>query len=408
MPDDPVSSPGIPSAYRSLILLQETADRVDSAAALQDFLDELLDWARDKVKCASGMVLLRHPGGELVPVAVRRQDALAHGEVPLADTIVEATLERKSALAVTVGQEESRGGKSRSFVGSGDQVLCAPIGTPERLSGVLYLIRNGNPDEDLDILLDVCNALARFVAQAVERYQKEDRDQRGDRLRRTLERFHAPNILERQALELNRSGGGTTRMERRRVTVLFADIEGFTSVVSAFAPEQVVELLNEFYERMTALIFSFEGTVDKFMGDSVLALFGAPYSHEDDAVRAVRCAQAMRSEWTKSMNRRPPDQRRGLQMGLATGEVLVGTVGSDARLDFTAIGEPVNLASWICTSADRGQILIDEETFRAAGERFNVIRLGERALSKNQRKVPLLEVFEEDDSRQDTAQFRRP
>jgi len=408
VPDDPISTPGIPSAYRSLILLQETAERVDSAGALQDFLDEAIDWAREKLGCPSGVILLKHPGGALVPVALRRKgDGVAQGEVLVADNIVFSTFERRSALAVTVGQDGTRGGKVKGSVGGGDQVLCAPIGTPERFIGALYLSRNGQPDEDLDVLLDVCNALARFVAQAVERYQRQARDRRGDRLRQALERFHAPDILEKRSAELSRSGGNLTQMERRRITVLCADIADFTALVSALPPDQVVDLLNEFYARMTSLIFSFEGTVDKFMGDSVLALFGAPYPHEDDAVRAVRCAQAMRSEWTKAMNRRPAEQRRGLQIGLSTGEVLVGTVGSEARLDFTAIGLPVNQAAWICRAAERGQILICEETFQEAGSRFNVLRLGEQAIARDKRKLDLFEVYEEDDSRMDTQQVKK-
>lgn len=397
----------VPPAYRTLILLQETAEKVDSAAALQDFLDEVLDWAREKLGCSSGVVLLKHARGKLVPVALRRREGLAYGEVPVADAIVETCFHRRAAVAVSVGEDGARGGKGKGTVGGGDQVICAPIGPTEAFSGALYLARNGQSTDERDLLLDACNALAQLVGVAIERYQKEDRGRRGERLRKALERFHGPQILERQAQELARSGGSLTRMEKRRVTILCADITDFTSAVNALPPEHVVELLHEFYERMTGLVFSFEGTVDKFMGDSVLALFGAPYGREDDALRAVRCAQAMRAEWARAMNRRPPEERRGLQIGLNTGEALVGTVGSEARLDYTAIGEPVNLAIWLCGSAERGQIVLTRSTVELAGERFNALPLGERSFPKLKQPVPVFEILEEDESRQDTLQLKR-
>ncbi|HLL53582.1 MAG TPA: adenylate/guanylate cyclase domain-containing protein [Myxococcaceae bacterium] len=411
LPGDEVSSnQNIPAAFRTLFLLQESADKVNSANSLQDFLEEAIDWARQKLHCTAGVVLLRHPGGTLVPVAVRRREGLAQGEVPVADNIVEHAIQRRAALAVAVGRDATRGGKTKGTVGGGDQVLCAPIGSPEQFSGAVYLLRNVQPDDDMEPLLDACNAVAQLVALGVERYRTEDRGRRGERLRKTLERYHAPDILERHVVELARSGDSLTRMEKKRVTALVADISDFSSLVEGGPPERVVDVLNEFYSRMTHLIFSFEGTVDKFMGDSVLALFGAPYSHDDDAIRAVRCAQAMRSEWTRAMNRRLPEERRGLQVGIHTGEALVGTVGSDARLDFTAIGEPINLASWICASADRGQILMSQETSEAVGQRFNKIALGERIVAKDKpkkRKLELFEVFEEDDSRMDTLTLTR-
>jgi class 3 adenylate cyclase len=161
-------------------------------------------------------------------------------------------------------------------------------------------------------------------------------------------------------------------------------------------PGRTLELLNEFYERATRILFSFEGTVDKFMGDSVLALFGAPYSKGDDALRAVRAAMALKSDWTKFMAKRPPREKCDLKLGLNSGKVLAGTIGGELRLDYTAIGEPVNLASWLCQSADPGQVLITGKTLALIGARFDVTPLGERALQGSKNRTSVFEVLEED------------
>lgn len=133
-----------------------------------------------------------------------------------------------------------------------------------------------------------------------------------------------------------------------------------------------------------------------FLGDAVMALFGAPYSKGDDALRAVRAASALAAEWDRAMARRPPAERCRLKVGLNTGKVLAGTVGGEARLDYTAIGEPVNVAAWLCASASAGQVLMTGKTLAAVGARFDVTPLGERVLLPSKAKAAVFEVVEED------------
>jgi adenylate cyclase len=185
-------------------------------------------------------------------------------------------------------------------------------------------------------------------------------------------------------------------MEDRVATILFADLAGFTPLTERLEPRAVAALLNDFYRRMTEVIFRWGGTIDKFIGDAVMALFGAPVSRGDDPVRAVRCALAMREELEKMMAARPAGERCGLTVGIHTGRVLVGTVGSDARLEFTAIGDPVNTAARLQASAEAGQIVISQETLSQVGDRFHTRSLGERSLKGKDRPVVVHEVIEEE------------
>jgi adenylate cyclase len=135
--------------------------------------------------------------------------------------------------------------------------------------------------------------------------------------------------------------------KRRHITVLFSDIRGFTSMSEQISPEQVVALLSDYLGRVTHIVFDNGGTVDKFIGDAVMAIFGAPKSHGDDALRAVktgmdmiRLAESLSPDWEKAIG-----QTLRIGVGVNSGEAVVGSIGSEIRSDFTAIGDTVNLAS---------------------------------------------------------------
>ncbi|MBS1151365.1 MAG: Adenylate cyclase [Myxococcaceae bacterium] len=385
-----------PIAWQSLVMLFKVAEKLATTTSLQPFLEDVTDRVMERVGATTGVVLLRHSSGVMVPAAVRHGGKLEKGEVPVSDAVVDAALAKGAAIVVNDVRDDERFAERESVVLYGvDQVLCIPIGTGAPWAGVLYLNRDGRSDESVADLLDVATAVGQLIYTGVQKF--EERLPSTDlHLRKALERFHAPDIVERRVAELKKKGAKLTSLEEQPVTVLFADIAGFSALAHKVTPDRVVELLNEFYQRATTTIFSFEGTVDKFLGDGVMALFGAPYSKGDDALRAVRCAVALKMEWEKAMSRRPPRERCELKMGLNTGKVLAGTVGSEARLDYTAIGEPVNIASWVCATGEPGQVLITGKTLAAIGARFDVTPLGERPLFGSKVRTAVFEVIEED------------
>lgn len=410
-PFDPIPSPFDPPAppeqaltrqpqieFDSLLLLYRAAARLSTAASLSAFLDRTVDELMEQVGATTAVVLLRHTSGQLLPAAVRHRGKLEKGEVPVSDAIVETAMARGTAMAVASVRDDARFSSRESVILYGiDQVFCVPIGQQEPFSGVLYLNRSAKAEGDVESLLDLTTAVSHLIATAVEKWTLKMRSPTEERLRSALQRFHAPSIVERQLSELGKEGSDKLlRVEERTVTVLFADLAGFTQLVSQLPPERTVDLLNEFYGRMTSIIFSFEGTVDKFMGDAVMAIFGAPYGRADDALRAVRTALALKMEWNKAMSRRPPEERCLLRVGINTGKALTGIVGAEARLDYTAIGETVNVASWTSATASPGQVLVTGATLASIGARFETAPLGQRALAGNRARVALFEVVEED------------
>ncbi|MBN2808261.1 MAG: PAS domain S-box protein [Deltaproteobacteria bacterium] len=162
--------------------------------------------------------------------------------------------------------------------------------------------------------------------------------------------------------------------QRMEVVVLFADLRGFSTSASNLEPEQVVDLLNSYLGVMVDVILRFSGTLDKFIGDGVMALFGAPAPLDDAAEKAVGCAVEMQEEIGR-LNRqrhRAGEPHLHLGIGISCGEAIVGNIGSPVRMDFTAIGETVNLAARLQETSRGGEILVDEKVYQGVRDHFQI------------------------------------
>ncbi|MFN7133616.1 MAG: adenylate/guanylate cyclase domain-containing protein, partial [Myxococcales bacterium] len=383
--------------FESVFLLVKVSEKLSTATSLNRFLEDVIDLTVDVALAKTGVCLLRDDQGRMIPAVVRHAGKLGQGEIPISDAVVQEVLKKKVALAVMDAQGDARFAARESVVMYGvNQLICAPMLRNGEVVGLIYLTRDSSQALPLTRLVDVVGAIAHITANGVEQWKLKEKILNAERVRAALERFHAPAVVERVLQDLQSGDGIANRMDAREVTVLFADISGFTSLTERIPPERVVDLLNEYYARMTRVVFSFDGTVDKFIGDGVMAIFGAPYARPDDASRAVRCALAMRREFVDMILHRPPDERCGLKVALNTGKVLAGTLGSESHLSYTALGDAVNIAARLQSSAHPGQVLMTGRTLAATGARFDVAPLGERELKGKREKVPVFEVLDED------------
>lgn len=207
----------------------------------------------------------------------------------------------------------------------------------------------------------VLGFVVRRAGLDLERHQQEE-----VRVKALLGRY----VSHQVARQILAQGGLKVGGERREITVLFADIRGFTAFAEKLPPERVVSLLNDYLAAMTEAVFKYDGTVDKFLGDGLMAIFGAPLDHPDDADRALACAKEMQlafkrlcAEWRQ---KGLPDL--GLGIGINTGEAVVGSIGSSKRLDYTAIGDAVNTAHRLQSIALGGQVLLSAATRARVGD----------------------------------------
>ena len=199
-----------------------------------------------------------------------------------------------------------------------------------------------------------------------------------------------PAHLARRVLH----GRATLEGERKRVTVLFADLVGSTRLASELDPEDMVELLNAVFSRWVDAVHAYEGTVDKFLGDGMLALFGAPLIHEDDPRRAVLAGLQIVEETAALAEESIRDGGPSLsvRVGLNTGTVVVGGVGPDARMEYTAIGDVVNVAQRVQAAAPPGSVYITDATRREVAPYFDVAAVGPVELKGVAEALPLFAV----------------
>ncbi len=183
--------------------------------------------------------------------------------------------------------------------------------------------------------------------------------------------------------------------ERREVTVLFCDVRGFTPLSERLTPEQVVSLLNEFYTLMIEITFKHDGTLDKFLGDAVMAIFGAPIAHHDHALHAARAALAMQAAMERLSAARVAAGAGPIAIGIGinAGEVVAGTVGTEDRMEYTVIGDNVNLASRLTSNAKPGQILISLRTLELTRTAVDVRPLGPIRVKGKNEEVEVWELL---------------
>jgi adenylate cyclase len=241
--------------------------------------------------------------------------------------------------------------------------------------------------------LELLKAIGSQMAMVIEQASLNEQIREEERMRNRLERFHSPQVID-----MILKGGQETlddMMEPKDVTatILFADIKGFTALAERMPPREVNLILNDFFSRMTDILFRYDGTLDKYIGDGLMAVFGAPMEKEDDAERGIRAAQEMMQALAAMMAGMPEDRKFTIRIGINTGKVVAGNIGSPKRMDYTVIGDSVNTASRLESIAQPNQILIGEETYRRVQGKFNIRAVGPRKVKGKTVEVMVYEVL---------------
>jgi len=332
---------------------------------------------------------------QLTPIATRARDEKleAHArKLTIGRTITRKVMKDRVALLSQDAASDEQFAGVDSIVSQGVRsTICAPLATETSVHGALYADRldpfGGFKPDDLELI----SAVAAQTAIAVENARAHERLAREEVARANYSRF-LPEYVVKQMLENPESFklGGVNQT----ITVLFADIRGFTRISEHAPPEKIVALLNKYFSAMTDIIFAHGGTLDKYLGDGLLALFGAPTTTPQDAANALNAAVAMqrriiginlelRGEGVKEI---------GVGIGLHTGEATVGYIGSERRSEYTAIGDTVNTASRLESNSLGGEILISDATAKAARSRYGLKPRPPIKVKNREQEIMLWEV----------------
>ncbi len=306
----------------------------------------------------------------LFPIAVRTRDENTDkqtSKLTISRTITQKVMREKVAVLSQDARTDDQFLGSDSIVSQGVRsTICAPLITESNVHGVLYADRLDPFATFTADHLEMISAVAAQTAVTVETVKAHKRLAREEVARANYSRF-MPEYVVKQLLDNPNSFrlGGVNQ----QVTVLFADIRGFTSFSEKEKPEKVVGLLNRYFSVMTDIIFEHGGTLDKYIGDGLMAIFGAPTAGEEDALNAVKAAVTMQKRLAQ-LNKELYAEGYGtisIGIGLHTGEATIGYIGSNKRSEYTAIGDTVNLASRLESCAAGGQILMTEATAASSG-----------------------------------------
>jgi len=351
---------------RLLSVVTRVSESLLQSRPLDETLEGVLDQVFEHLLVERGTILLRDEAGRLVPRATRQRSARSRElrALTVSRTIAEKVCRERVSVMTVDAQADPRFAGGVSIVLQGIRsAMAAPLCTGETVTGLIYVDTTFHVQAFDEFDLDLLSALANHAAIAIETSRLQE-SVLAERVRRErLERYHSPAVIDR-IRQAGQSGEGLA-VDEREVTVLFADIVGFTSRCERMEPREVATVLNRCFSRMSEAIFQFEGTLDKFIGDCLMAVFGAPLPMEDHAPRAVAAALEMRRALEELNLGLPEAERLQFRVGMNSGRVVAGDIGSLRRSDYTVLGATVNLAARLEGLAIPGQILVSDTTAAA-------------------------------------------
>jgi adenylate cyclase len=394
----PTSEPGLaPEVTREKIfqVLVQVAKAMLQSDDLNSLLETVMDMIFRYLPVERGLIILFDEQGNPVPKLTKFLEEVEGQDIPISRTILKMVAEQQVSLMTSNALEDARllGGKSIAIHGI-RSAMCVPLWNRNHVIGAVQVdsrIHVGRfTEEDLDLL----TALANFAAVAVERAQLTEKVEQERKIRSKMERYHSPAVID-EIVKGVINVTDETEIRHAEVSILFADISGFTTVSETKTPEEVAEFLSHFFSFAVESIFAYGGTLDKFIGDAVMAFFGAPIPQDDHADRAILAGLMMQklvADWNGERERAGLPQVR-IRIGINSGPAVVGNVGTEKRVDYTVLGSAVNIASRLESGvAKPGQLVISSNTLERVVGSFETEALGEFALKGLQQKLPVFAV----------------
>ena len=376
---------------RLLRLLTEISKTLVTMQPLEKVLARVVELVFEIVPAERAFLLLRDSIDQPLSARVmRNRDGSVPAKVSISRTIVNTVMRDRVAMLAKDALYDTRLHASDSIQSMNVRsFMCAPLWNQNDVIGVLYC---DNPrskkfiTDDLEVFAALCNYAAVAIEQARLSLRLLDESKRRER----LTRYHSPGVINR--IMQDGDAEGAFMAQERDVSVMFCDIVGFTTMSQHAPPQAIADMLNDFFGRMGEVIFEHDGTLDKFIGDAILAVFGAPFEQPDHATKAVAAALAMQRELIKA-NAEHPERPLRMRIAINSGRALTGDIGSPKRREFTVLGDVVNTASRLeSTVAKPDQIVISKNTLEKIGNAFQVQPLGGVKLRGRDTELEVFEV----------------
>ncbi len=367
------------------------ARRLNLIIDMGELLDAIVEEVLRLIPAQRALLLLKREN-ELVPRVIYPP---LRQEVVISSTIVRKALEAGEVVLTRDARLEI-GGTESIISANIRSALCAPLLVEQGAIGLIYLDSPGR-DRFGSRERDLLAAIANQAAVTIERARLTEELRKQEASRQLFERFVSPSVA-RDVASYFSEHGRLREPQELIVSVLFADVKGFSSLSERLSPREVQDLLNEYLHEMTEVIFRHNGTLDKYIGDGIMAIFGAPQVNEyqdyhTTAIEAVDAALDMIEAHRRLIEKLDPSKAFDFRIGINTGPVYAGFFGTRQRLEYTVIGDTVNTAARLESRADLNSVLISEATRNAIGDAFILQEMGDYQLKGKAQLVHTYKVI---------------
>jgi adenylate cyclase len=350
--------------YEKLRVTYELQRDIGFETDIDLLLERILERTSEFLTYDRGVILMADESGCLKPRAYRIRKG--EDKLIISSTLIRHIQKEKTGILSSDALMDNRFKKAHSIIAqSVRSTMAVPILHQDDLLGIMIIDSsesvNAYTEKDLHLLTNIANQTAQFIKNS----QMAKKIEKDAATRERFQRLLSPDLAEMVVsgrLKVEKGG------ESRVATVLFADIRGFTAMSENMEATEVLQMLNDYFEVMVEIVFRHEGTVDKFVGDEMMVIWGAPVPHDDDPCRAIRAALDMQAELVELNKILMAEEQRQIHVGIGinTGDLVAGYIGSTRTMSYSVIGDTVNTASRLCSAANAGQIIISENTYNQA------------------------------------------
>ncbi len=389
----------IARANQILKVLTRVAETLVASRPVEEVLQQVMDIVFESIPAERGFLMLAGEEKDASTLTAKvtkyRHKSNDRGKITISKTIAQRVLSDRVAILTSDALADARFNSGDSIrINQIRSAMVAPLWNREEVIGIIHLDTSALTHAFTEGDLDLLSALANFAAVAIERSRLNEKIAMEEKKRERLGRFLSPQVASRIIATHDSQGFELGEPEVREVSVLFADIVGFTSLSERLTPSAIALILNDYLSRMTDAIFLYEGTLDKYIGDAIMAVFGAPLDMPDHAARAVKTAIEMRDRLAEFNAERKTGPLLQIRIGINSGKAVAGEIGSVNKREYTVLGDTVNTASRLESSvAKPGLIVIGPNTFAAVDGLFELRPMGEFTLKGKENKVIVHEVM---------------
>jgi adenylate cyclase len=319
---------------------------------------------------------------ELVLKHSQTQSGKSPDKVNISKTIAMKAIKEKVAILSSNTMDDSRFDGAKSIILYGiTSAISVPIWTKTSIYGLIYIDTTDFTQILKEKDLSILSIIANFTGLSIEGINSLNKLNQEKKLRSRLERYHSPSVVSRIMESQNDKTQELISYKETVATVLFMDIVGFTTKAENKSPVEIGLFLNNFFSKMTDVIFLHQGTLDKYIGDAIMAVFGVPFENDNHAELSLLTAIDMIDKLNEMNKDIPPEDQTQIRIGINSGKLIAGDFGSPKRYDYTVIGNTVNVASRLESSiAGPDEIMVSESVYELTKGSFKFKFLGEKKL----------------------------